>query len=159
MEKLNLFLNNVPPAIYVLVGVVVSGVFNIVSSVLNNKNNENLKKIEIKNTKDKEIFLTKLQIFTEFLDKRAKLHRTSENIDNDGKYCISIVDVLYKVQLIIPEKNEEIDGIRVELIALANIYSRVDSRSSLKATEKKKAVELVEKLNNLTNYLPNAILK
>lgn len=46
------FWQNIPAAMYVLFGVIISGVFTFVSTIINNKNNRELKELENQNSKE-----------------------------------------------------------------------------------------------------------
>ncbi len=123
MEKINTFLNNIPAAIYVLIGIIISGLFSVITVCLNNKYNKELKIIDNKNTREYEIFNKRLTIFIEFLDRRSKLHASVNTIFSDIYILFdNVLNSIYKLKLLIPEKKEDLDKLKDIIIQLVNEY-------------------------------------
>jgi len=151
MEKINIFLNNIPAAIYVLIGVLISGLFSIITVCLNNKYNKELKIIDNKNTREYEIFNKRLSIFIEFLDRRSRLHASFSTIFNDVYTLFdNVLNSIYKLKLLIPEKKEELDKLKDIIIQLVNEYIHlkgiIDSKGSLdEQFAKKDEINIIRK--------------
>lgn len=166
MQKINDFLNGLPPSFYVLLGVFISGVFSILSTYLNDKHSRSLKIIENKFLKEKEIFDKKLDIFVEFLDRRSKLHCSARKLMENQEPIDAVVNSVYKLRILIPEKKIELNDLKDILISLSNEYILSDRcHKNQNTVEYRKRIEAIngirhsfyEKSNILIDYMSNQV--
>lgn len=150
----------IPAAGYVLIGVVISGIFSTLSDKRNIANNRNLKELENKNSRElKELeneHKEKLQEMKEKGDKYLRLLDNKIKIFSDFNHSYSDMIIsadsvairkdrietlrkeVYKVRLVVPLLKDELSKLDIELVAYSNFCFKV---SNLEITLTKEEID------------------
>jgi len=160
--------DKIPAAGYVLIGVIISSLFQIIGVLLSNNNNRVLKLLENKNaqtikkleknhTVKLRLLDTKIKLFVDFNEHFARLHEVGVLKTDSKDICMPIINDLYKLELLIPEKTTDISTLRDLVIDTHSAYNKKvvgTQQSDMPPEEWQKALDLGEKLRK---YLPNAL--
>lgn len=162
----NSFWQQIPAAAYVLLGVIISGIFAVYTDNKNCKNNKDLKELENKNNRmmqaieishkeklqilkekgDKSLRLLddRIKVFTEF-HKNFSILRSSGKLEEQLKKTINFRTSLYKLMLLVPDLEVQLNELDDELKNYANYFHAClyENKKDPSDTIRKKQAEII----------------